>query len=691
VKGNTAKIYIRADGSIDPLTANITRQDDAIYVFTDNNYYPIAVERDNITLDGDGFTLQALNGTGIDISGRSNVTIKNMKIERCGQQVSVANGIYLDYSFDNVIFNVSIINTRGTAIGLSYSSGNRIHHNFLKNNGIHLYQTTNNKIHNNTFVKSIIELKGDRDRVYYNNFTEGEINIYGEYNHVYENFITKNRMEGIYVGGNFNNVTANNITECEYGLLLRGHHGNLLRENKMVGNTINFGLLNEGETEAYNDVDASNTVDGKPIYFWNNIKHTTVPLDAGAVILRECANITVRDLYLERNLQGILLVSSHNCTISNNTITENGDSTYPLSGGIKLLQSSNIDISGNNITNNNEAGIELVESWSNTISENLLLKNKVIGVDILESNYTVVSGNNFLNNLRGIRVFSLAYYSTINGNNILGPGIYGIELSATLANVTDNNIVYYSHGIDIYSKFNKIVGNNIMENYGTGVYISHAENNTFYHNNFVDNVKHVSWEYYSAGYANSWDDGYPNGGNYWSGYEDRYSNATEIDKSGIWDTPYVITDVNIDNYPLMTPTKSITRKFAVYSNLEVEICSNSSISYFQFDLNLRQISFNVTGPTETVGFFNLSIPSNLLWGDFFLYIDGLLLVENVDYTETYNGTHYIFYVTYVHSTHKFEVEATEVIPELSPLSILPVIAVLSILTVALVKKKSFRK
>jgi len=690
VKGNATTIYIRADGSIDPSTANITSSDNVTYIFTDNNYYPMVIERDNVTLDGDGFTLQALSGTGIDISERSNVTIKNLKIERCGQQASYANGIYLDHSFDNVIFNVSIINTRGTAIGLSYSSGNRIHHNFLKNNGIHLYQTTNNTIYNNTFVKSIIELKGDRDRVYYNNLTEGEINIYGEYNHVHENFVTKNRMEGIYVGGNFNNVTANNITECEYGILLRGHHGNLLRENKMVGNTINFGLLNEGETEEYNDVDTSNTVDGKPIYFWNNIKDAAVPLDAGAVILRECANITVRDLDLERNLQGVLLISCHNCTILNNTITENGDSAYPLSGGIKLLWSSNIAISGNNITNNNEAGVELVESCINTISGNLLLKNKVIGIDILESNYTVVSGNNFLNNVRGIRIFSLAYYSTISGNNILGPGIYGIELSATLTNVTDNNIVYYSHGIDIYGKFNKIVGNNLMENYGTGVYISYAENNTFYHNNFVDNAKHVGWEYYSAGYANFWDNDYPNGGNYWSGYEDRYPNATEIDNSGIWDTPYVITDANIDNYPLMAPTKPITRKFAAYGNIKVEICSNSSISDFQFNPDFKQISFNVTGPTGTVGFCNLSIPDNLLWGDFSLYMDGFLLVENVDYTQTHNGTHFIFHITYIHSSHKFEVKGTEVVPELSHFMTLTLLMVTALIVV-LAKKKSFRK
>jgi len=35
-------------------------------------------------------------------------------------------------------------------------------------------------------------------------------------------------------------------------------------------------------------------------------------------------------------------------------------------------------------------------------------------------------------------------------------------------------------------------------------------------------------------------------GNYWGDYEERYPNATEIDGTGIWDTPYEIDADNID-------------------------------------------------------------------------------------------------------------------------------------------------
>jgi hypothetical protein len=56
---------------------------------------------------------------------------------------------------------------------------------------------------------------------------------------------------------------------------------------------------------------------------------------------------------------------------------------------------------------------------------------------------------------------------------------------------------------------------------------------------------------YSYNSVNFWDSGYPSGGNYWSDYEERYPNATEINDSGIWNTPYVIDANNKDNYPII--------------------------------------------------------------------------------------------------------------------------------------------
>ena len=51
-------IYIRADGSIEPITAYITSTDNFTYTFTGNNYDSLEIERDNIIVDGAGFTRQ---------------------------------------------------------------------------------------------------------------------------------------------------------------------------------------------------------------------------------------------------------------------------------------------------------------------------------------------------------------------------------------------------------------------------------------------------------------------------------------------------------------------------------------------------------------------------------------------------------------------------------------------------------
>lgn len=77
-------IYIRADGSIDPPTAPISTNPPyyTLYTFTANINDSIRVERDNIVIDGAGYTLQGTgSGTGIDLAGRTNVTVQNTQIK----------------------------------------------------------------------------------------------------------------------------------------------------------------------------------------------------------------------------------------------------------------------------------------------------------------------------------------------------------------------------------------------------------------------------------------------------------------------------------------------------------------------------------------------------------------------------------------------------------------------------------
>ena len=71
----------------------------------------------------------------------------------------------------------------------------------------------------------------------------------------------------------------------------------------------------------------------------------------------------------------------------------------------------------------------------------------------------------------------------------------------------------------------------------------------FYRNNFIDNEQQVIVGI--SGSVNDWD--VSGLGNYWSDYIAKYPNATELDSTGIWNTPYVIDANNEDNNPLVNP------------------------------------------------------------------------------------------------------------------------------------------
>ena len=102
---NTTKaggtIYIRVDGTIEG--TNKIYCDGNVYTFTENIFDSIIVEKDNIVIDGAGYTLSGYY-TGIDLSNRSNVTIKNLQI------TNFHCGIYLDVSSNNTIYHNNFIN-----------------------------------------------------------------------------------------------------------------------------------------------------------------------------------------------------------------------------------------------------------------------------------------------------------------------------------------------------------------------------------------------------------------------------------------------------------------------------------------------------------------------------------------------------------------------------------------------------
>ena len=185
--------------------------------------------------------------------------------------------------------------------------------------------------------------------------------------------------------------------------------------------------------------------------------------------------------------------------------------------------------------------------------------------------------------------------------------------------------------------------------------------------------------------------------NYWG-----TTNTSEID-SMIYDMNDDITCAGFIEYiPILTephpntPVFSVTPEIHTF-NISVEtqdfnitVFSNSTISNFIFNQTLKELKFNVESLTGTTGFCNVSIPSDLMWGDFLLSMDDIPLTIDVDYTEIFNSTHYMFSIFYDHSVHTLRIVSFEVIPDL-PSSLLMVLAIVVLSAGALVFRKKMLK
>jgi parallel beta-helix repeat protein len=226
------------------------------------------------------------------------------------------------------------------------------------------------------------------------------------------------------------------------------------------------------------------------------------------------------------------------------------------------------------------------------------------------------------------------------------------------------------------SDYNNISNNTISKN-PKGIELKSSNNNSICHNNFINNIKHVEndgtniWDF---GYGVTTDIGY--GGNYWEGYTgmDQYSGVHQnvTGNDGIGDTPQIIDAGNRDRYPLMNPWGTMLRVFDFtweryapatdWTNVTrmAATFSNASITNFNFDKTLRQISVDVVNGK----FCKLIIPIDLLDEAFTVLVDGVTTASVL----LWDGTHHFIDFTFNNSTHNVEVKAETAIRILGDLN-----------------------
>lgn len=355
---------------------------------------------------------------------------------------------------------------------------------------------------------------------------------------------------------------------------------------------LNTGLNYTTIQEAIN---ANETLDGHTIlvdagaYYENVVVNKTISLvgedksntiiDGGGRFTRVVEivvnNVTVQNLTITNSNQigdwgsnNIVCVSQSNDTLIQNNILTNPSG---FAAGVVLMYSFRDTISGNNIAANSNEGVRLWYSSNNTVSENTVT-NDSEDIDIDSgSSYNTVTGNNVAGGWEGIGC--IESFNTISGNVITNASFSGISLYGSSNTVSENviegsetGIFLYGYGhnvsentistckydaIMVYCNSSSIYANNLTDNGQAGIHIEISSSyNKFYQNNLIDNTRNVLTVALLGNppMPNTWDDGYPSGGNYWSDYD-----GTDANHDGIGDNAYVIDANNADNYPLMTP------------------------------------------------------------------------------------------------------------------------------------------
>ena len=380
------------------------------------------------------------------------------------------------------------------------------------------------------------------------NNTDG-INLWHSCNNDLSNNIVKsNKRYGIYLFSSCNNndLVNNTAYANNIGIDLLDSSSNVLKNNAMFNNTHNFGVrIGTRDGNMQNDIDTSNSVDGRPIYYLVSISDATIDTDSNAatVYCIHCQNITVRGLVLRDNRHGIYLYNTSNSLLENNMLSNN----YL---GIFLGSSSSSNtLSTNRVDLNNVIGIELDSSSNNEIINNTASLNIGVGIHLDGS-----SKNRLINN-------------TANWNND-----YGVHLDSSKDNTLEGNIIVSNdRGLIIDRSNNNEIRGNILLNNSEGLRLPDSDNNTIY-NNYFNNTDNIRSDHVRFYHNNSWSinrtdgmnivGGPYLGGNFWADPYGTGFSQTDNDSNddGFCDSPYTIGDDVVDQLPLFSKSYAVNIK-----------------------------------------------------------------------------------------------------------------------------------
>ena len=268
--------------------------------------------------------------------------------------------------------------------------------------------------------------------------------------------------------------------------------------------------------------------------------------DAGLVIQNASNNVVENCVITQNGLNGIYVHQSSNMTIRGCEISFN-NATTSYKGAIHFRYSSNATIEGNEIHSNAGNGYcGRSGSNANILRDNWFHDNGEQAVHIGHSSGLTVSDNLMESNQHGV-VFDGGSSGTLVTQNVIR-----LNTGAAI------RPYFYATGFTVVE--------NLIEENAIGVRLDGRQGGqTYYHNDIIGNAEQV--EFVNGFATNTWDSGYPGGGNYWSDYTgaDAFSGPGQ-DVPGaddLGDTPHALSlydpgSGDRDRYPLMSPRSGPT-------------------------------------------------------------------------------------------------------------------------------------
>ena len=590
----------------------------------------IVIATDDVTLDCQNYLLSgAGTDSGIYLSGRSNIVIKNCNITRFYYGINIVNSQNIQINSSNYIYNNDFYAIYQFSSKRTSIIGNNIVND---NNGIYSINSSNTTVLNNTI-----------------NLQKKFYGIYG-YNSpgfVVVNNTLWNNYHGMYFVNSSNvNLTGNSVSSSDvYSLFMNKETSSGIINNNILSSGLEAIRIKDNSNA---NTFRNNTIQDHLSYgvyasssSYNNFTNNTIRNNTFNVYLSGASGFSLINNTINDSAPGIAAVgSSNNLLLRNNTINS---SSSPC---VQINSSSGSSLIGNILNNDvniNQGSSAVVEN--NTIRNNLLIlssddsrvHNNLFGAnfDSSGSDNLIFTSNNLtaatVNSTSGsqlssniLKTLTVNNFSSgrISSNDVDDINGISFNFSAiTSSNISSNNIKNATTAIKLSSSSNsnRIYDNWLISN-GVGMNISSGTGNILY-NNYLENTRNagdIGGNYWNTSYSC----GTPNivggpckGGNFYSDYYGLDNGANSQEQGdGIGDQPnnYTINGVSsIDRLPLVLyiarqyfkPTSGTAANLTAYGNISGLLSDGVVVS------NRVQIINYTSGDkvyVEITGLFNQS-------------------------------------------------------------------------------------